>query len=50
MKVLRRAELVHARKLGRRVEYTLDVVALDELAQAIGCQGGASVAAGEAQR
>ena len=38
MKVLRQAELVHARKLGRRVEYTLDLAALDELAQAVGSQ------------
>jgi ArsR family transcriptional regulator, arsenate/arsenite/antimonite-responsive transcriptional repressor len=50
MKVLRRAELVRARKLGRRVEYTLDLAALDELAQAIGCQVGPSVAAGVAHQ
>ena len=29
MKVLCNVELVHARKLGRRVEYTLDLAALD---------------------
>ena len=33
MKVLCNVELVHARKLGRRVEYTLDLAALDELAR-----------------
>ena len=38
MKVLRNVELVHARKLGRRVEYTLDLAALDELAHAVGSQ------------
>ena len=38
MKVLCNVELVHARKLGRRVEYTLDLAALDELAHAVGSQ------------
>ncbi len=38
MNVLRAVELVHARKLGRRVEYTLDLAALDELAHAVGSQ------------
>ena len=48
MKVLRRAELVHARRLGRRVEYTLDLAALDELARAVGSQIGPSFSSGAA--
>ena len=35
MKVLRAIEVVHARRLGRRVEYTLDHAALDALAGAV---------------
>ena len=35
MKVLRAVEVVHARTLGRRVEYTLDLATLDTLAGAI---------------
>ncbi len=35
MKVLRAVEVVHARRLGRRVEYTLDLAALDALAGAV---------------
>jgi ArsR family transcriptional regulator len=45
MKVLRRAELVRAHKLGRRVEYTLDLAALDELARAVGSQANPPVTA-----
>ena len=37
-------ELVHARRLGRRVEYTLDLAALDELAHAVGSQVSTRVA------
>jgi ArsR family transcriptional regulator len=35
MKVLRAVEVVHARRLGRRVEYTLDLATLDALAEAV---------------
>ena len=35
MKALRAVEVVHARRLGRRVEYTIDFEALDELARAV---------------
>lgn len=35
MKVLSAVEVVHGRRLGRRVEYTLDLAALDALAGAV---------------
>lgn len=50
MKVLRRTELVRARKLGRRVEYTLDLAALDELAHAVGSQVSPTVTSTKAHR
>jgi len=50
MKVLRNVELVHARKLGRRVEYTLDLAALDELAHAVGSQVSTRVTSTAAHR